>query len=95
MSGRLQGKVAIITGSSSGLGRAIALAYHREGASIICADLKRGARSAVPEETKVPTDKLITDAGGQAIFVQTDVSIAEDMKTLVEQAVSHFGRVDM
>ncbi|KAI3320639.1 NAD(P)-binding protein [Xylariaceae sp. AK1471] len=95
MSGRLQGKVAIITGSSSGLGRAIAWAYHREGASIICADLNREARSAVPDETKINTDEFITETGGQAIFVQTNVSVAEDMKALVGQAVSHFGRVDI
>jgi NAD(P)-dependent dehydrogenase (short-subunit alcohol dehydrogenase family) len=95
ISGRLQGKVAIVTGSSSGLGRAIALAYAREGASVVCADLKREARSEVPGETSVHTDEAITQGGGQAIFLQTNVSIAKDVKALVEEAVLRFGRVDM
>ncbi|KAI8625858.1 NAD(P)-binding protein [Xylariaceae sp. FL1651] len=95
MSRRLQGKVAIITGSSSGLGRAIALAYSREGATIVCADLKREARSEVPDETLVHTDEAITQGGGQATFIQTNVSLTEDIKSLVEHAVSQFGRVDI
>ncbi|KAI0160573.1 NAD(P)-binding protein [Xylariaceae sp. FL1272] len=95
MAQRLQGKVAVITGSSSGLGRAIALAYHREGASVVCADLKQEARAEVPDEVLANTDALITQAGGQAIFVKTDVSRATDVEALVQQAVARFGRVDI
>jgi NAD(P)-dependent dehydrogenase (short-subunit alcohol dehydrogenase family) len=84
-----------VTGSSSGIGRAIALSYAQEGASVVCADLKREARSAVPNEMLVYTDEVIVKSGGESIFVQTNVSLARDVETLVERAVERFGRVDM
>lgn len=95
--GRLQDKVAIVTGASSGIGRAIALAYAREGAAVVCADLKREARSAGPEpHASLPcTDEVITKDGGPALFVRVDVSSAADVQAMVEQAVSNFGRIDM
>ncbi|KAK6204105.1 hypothetical protein LQW54_008459 [Pestalotiopsis sp. IQ-011] len=93
---RLQGKVAIVTGSSSGIGRAIALAYSREGAAVVCADLNRDARSpGVGEEALPCTDQTISSSGGQAIFVQTNVSLAADVQAMVDSAVSKFGRVDI
>ena len=95
--GRLDDKVAIITGSSSGIGRAIALAYMREGAKVICADLSPNARPEINHETTTTTLELLQKEGGhdRSIAVKTDVSKAEDMKELVEQAVKHFGRLDM
>ncbi|KAI3334158.1 NAD(P)-binding protein [Ustulina deusta] len=95
MASRLSQKVAIVTGSSSGLGRAIALAYAREGAAVVCADLNREARAEIPEEAHYCTDDAIRLEGGQAIFVKTDVSIARDFENLVEETVKAFGRLDI
>ena len=91
---RLQDKVAIVTGSSSGLGRAIALRYSREGAKVVCSDLCPAPRLQVDSESE-PTHDLITKAGGKAIFVQTDVGNAKQMENLVQEAVREFGRLDV
>lgn len=95
MGNRLQDKVAVITGSSSGLGRAIALAYAGEGALIVCADLKPDARSEIAAEAALHTDEAIRQSGGRAIFLKTDVSTAQDVRDLVVKTVSEFGRLDM
>lgn len=92
---RLQDKVAIVTGASSGIGRAISLRYAREGAKVICADISDTARSQVPEEDEITTHDLITRDGGSAIYVQTDVGNASQMEGLVRTAVDKFGRLDM
>lgn len=91
---RLRDKVAIVTGSSSGIGRAICLQYAREGAKIVCADLSPSARLAVAEERE-NTHTVIANAGGNAVFVQTDVGDAEQMRELVSKAVAEYGRLDM
>ncbi|KAJ8114104.1 hypothetical protein ONZ43_g4986 [Nemania bipapillata] len=95
MASRLSQKVAIVTGSSSGLGRAIALAYAREGAAVVCADLNREARAEIAEEMRLYTDDAIKLEGGEAIFVRADVSIAQDFEDLVQKAVNTFGRLDI
>ncbi|KAI0876705.1 NAD(P)-binding protein [Hypoxylon argillaceum] len=92
---RLLGRVAIVTGSSSGLGRAIAVAYSEEGAHLVCADLRAEARADVESELSVTTHELIKKNGGRAIYVQTDVSIAGDVERLVQKAVEEYGRVDV
>ncbi|KAG9228986.1 hypothetical protein BJ875DRAFT_214108 [Amylocarpus encephaloides] len=93
--GRLEGKVAIVTGSSSGLGRAIALEYVKEGALLVCADLQRNARPEVHEEAVINTHDLIQQQGGKAIFVQTDVGVATEVEGLIQAAVSEYGRLDI
>ncbi|KAJ5345663.1 hypothetical protein N7452_003667 [Penicillium brevicompactum] len=92
-SARLQDKVAIVTGSSSGIGRAISLRYAREGAKLVCGDLTPTARSE--DEATVTTHDSIVQAGGQAIFVQTDVGDAKAMENLVAAAVAQYGRLDI
>lgn len=93
MSPRLQDKVAIVTGSSSGLGRAIAVRYAKEGAKVVCADLTPTARSE--EEAVITTHELILRNGGSAIFVPTDVGNATQVENLVTAAVQAYGRLDM
>ncbi|KAM6521660.1 hypothetical protein FSOLCH5_006416 [Fusarium solani] len=92
---RLPGKVCIVTGASSGLGRAIALGYSREGASVVCADLQPKARLDVNGEEAISTDELIRSKGGKAIFVQTDVGKATAVEALVRKTVAEFGRIDV
>ncbi|KAJ9636753.1 hypothetical protein H2199_007747 [Coniosporium tulheliwenetii] len=95
MPGRLHQKVAIVTGASSGIGRAISLAYHREGAYLVCADLRPDARAESPGDTDTPTHEAITSDGGKAIFVKCDVGEAKEVEDLVKRAVEEFGRVDV
>ncbi|KAF2434582.1 NAD(P)-binding protein [Tothia fuscella] len=93
--GRLHKKVAIVTGSSSGLGRAVALLYAKEGASVVCADLNPSARLNIRDETGKNTHELIAESGGNAIFIKTDVGSAFEMEELIQRTVDEFGRVDI
>ncbi|KAJ5737928.1 NAD(P)-binding protein [Penicillium malachiteum] len=90
---RLQDKVAIVTGASSGLGRAIAIRYAQEGAKVVCADLTPTARSQ--EEAEITTHDLITRDGGDSIFIETDVGDAAQMESLIKAAVAQYGRLDI
>jgi NAD(P)-dependent dehydrogenase (short-subunit alcohol dehydrogenase family) len=84
--GRLNGKVAIITGAASGMGRATAIRFAGEGAKIVIADLnKEGGESAARD---------CRENGSDAIFQKTDVSGEADVKAAVERAVKEFGRLD-
>lgn len=96
MPGKLQDKIAIVTGASSGLGRAITLHFAREGARIICADLVPTARTAVEEEA-IPTHEMVQEKYGEktALFVKCDVSSEEDIKAVVAKAVEWGGRLDI
>ncbi|GJH26991.1 SDR family NAD(P)-dependent oxidoreductase [Caballeronia novacaledonica] len=96
MAGKLDGRVAVVTGSSSGNGRAIAVALAREGAKIVCSDLKRSALSAGYEaDLDLDTDVAITKAGGTATFVSADASKAADVRNVIEHAVAAHGRLDI
>jgi NAD(P)-dependent dehydrogenase (short-subunit alcohol dehydrogenase family) len=86
MSGRMNGKVVIVTGGSSGIGRATAIAFAREGAKVVIA----ARRVSEGEETV----KRIVDACGEAIFVQTDVTQANEVQALVDRTLEKYGRLD-
>ena len=83
----LKGKVGIVTGGGTGIGRATALAMARAGAAVVI-----GNRDAAKGEEVVA---LIRQAGGRAVFQKTDVSKPADVKALVERAVAEFGRLDV
>ena len=87
MGQRLEGKVAVITGASSGIGRATAVLFAREGAKIAV-----GARR---EELLVELVREITNFGGQAIYRCTDVREERDVKALIHSALETFGQVDI
>jgi len=87
MAGRLEDKVAIITGAATGIGHAAARLFAREGAKVVVAD-----RNAPDGEKTVA---LIGEAGGGAIFVETDVSKAEQVQNMVEIAVKTYGKLDV
>lgn len=80
------GKVAIVTGAASGIGRASAQLYASEGAKVVVSD--------VDVEGSLETIQLIKDAGGEAFFVQTDVSNPADCEALVKMTIDQYGRLD-
>jgi NAD(P)-dependent dehydrogenase (short-subunit alcohol dehydrogenase family) len=84
---RFADKVAFVTGASSGIGRATALAFGREGASVVVADL-----AADPNEH---TARLIEQAGGQAQAIRCDVTRSDDVEAALNTAVERFGAVDV
>ncbi|MBW7832053.1 MAG: SDR family oxidoreductase [Simplicispira suum] len=83
----LKDKVALITGGSSGIGRAVALAWAREGAKVVVSDVDRGGGGETVEQVRA--------AGGEAIFIAADVGKPEDCEALVRGAVEKFGRLDI
>ena len=93
---RLKGRVAIVTGSSSGFGRGIAKGFAAEGAKVVCSDIRTDARpEGYEDDIKLTTDEAIRKAGGEAIFVKCDVTKEADVKALVEAAVQKYGRLDI
>jgi NAD(P)-dependent dehydrogenase (short-subunit alcohol dehydrogenase family) len=87
MSGRFDGKVAFVTGATSGIGRATALAFGREGASVVVAD--------VATDGNQETARMIEQAGGQSLAMSCNVTRADDIKAALDAAVERFGRLDI
>jgi len=85
--GRVQGKVAIVTGGRKGLGRASAILLAKEGAKVVITDRKAEGAQDVLED--------IRQSGGAAIFVQQDVSKEEDWQRIMKEAVDRFGKLDV
>jgi 3-oxoacyl-[acyl-carrier protein] reductase len=85
--GRLRGKVAIVTGANSGIGRATARLFAREGAKVVCCDV---------QETIAPrVDELIRGEGGEAIFANVDVTKQADCERMIAGALDTFGDLDI
>ena len=84
--GQLDGKVALITGAGSGIGRASALAFAREGAKVAVTD--------IVIEGGEETVRLVKEAGGEAFFIKVDVANAADVEAMVNTVVDTYGRID-
>ena len=87
MTRELDGKVALLTGATSGIGRATAVLFAKAGAKVVAS----GRREPEGQQTL----ELIRAAGGDGLFVQTDVSQASDVESLVQKTVDTFGRLDV
>ncbi|WP_108396351.1 SDR family oxidoreductase [Devosia submarina] len=87
-SGRLAGKKALITGADSGIGRAVALAFAREGADVAVSYLNE-------EEDAAETKRLVESAGRQCLLIPGDISKAAHCRQLVSQTVDAFGQIDI
>jgi NAD(P)-dependent dehydrogenase (short-subunit alcohol dehydrogenase family) len=85
--GSFAGKVAFVTGAATGIGRATALAFAREGASVVVADISA--------EGGQETAHMIEESGGRALAVTCDVTRSEDVKAALHSAVETFGRIDV
>lgn len=86
MPGQFEDKVALVTGGNSGIGRASAVRFAQEGAKVVIADRRVEEGEQVAHE--------IRDTGGDAIFVRTDVSSADDVEALIAKTLEAFGRLD-
>ncbi len=85
--GRLTGKVAVVTGANSGIGRATARLFAREGAEVLCCDIQEASEPRV--------DQLIRAEGGAAIYAHIDVTRQDHCDQMVATALGHFGRLDI
>ena len=85
--GKLDGKVAVVTGAASGLGRASALRFAKEGAAVVVADLNSQGGELIVAE--------IAAAGGRGVFQRSDITRESDVKALIERAVREYGRLDI
>jgi NAD(P)-dependent dehydrogenase (short-subunit alcohol dehydrogenase family) len=86
--GRLKGRAAVITGADSGIGRAVALAFAREGADVVVGYLSN-------HDDAKETERVVTDAGVSALTVAADISDDENCARLIDEAVRKFGRIDI
>ncbi len=84
---RLKDRVAIITGSASGMGRAGAVLFAGEGARVVIVDNN--------EEGGLGTERLVRDAGGEALFIRTDVSKSDQVAAMVNSAIERYQQIDI
>ena len=87
-SGKLLGKKAVITGADSGIGRAVAIAYAREGADVLIAYLNE-------DDDAKETQRLVEEAGRKAVLIAGDVTLAAHCRTIIDKAVKELGGVDI
>ncbi|WP_086739159.1 glucose 1-dehydrogenase [Erythrobacter colymbi] len=87
-SGRLQGKVAIVTGGDSGIGRAVAVLFAREGADVVISHLDE-------EEDAMATAEMVEDEGARAVTIAGDIGERDHCKEIVDLAIRKFGRIDI
>jgi len=85
--GRLDNKVAVITGAASGMGRSTAIRFAGEGAAVVVADLNEEGGSSTVRQCK--------ENGGRAVFQKVDVAVEADVQALIARAVGEFGRLDI
>ncbi|MCA1858056.1 SDR family oxidoreductase [Massilia oculi] len=85
--GGFAGKVALVTGAASGIGRATALAFGRAGAHVVVADTAIDGGHA--------TAAMIVESGGKALFVRSDIGKAADVEALVDKTINYYGRLDI
>ena len=94
--GRLIDKIAVVTGSSSGNGRAIALALAAEGATVVCTDVSKSARvEGFEADRAIDTDDVIVGNGGRAVFLAVDVTRSEQVEAAADLALERYGRLDI
>ncbi len=97
--GKLQGKVAVITGAARGIGRATALAMAREGADIVAIDIAQNIKSVpyplATVKDLTETEQLVKASGRRCLAIQADVRSMAEMRNAVEQAISQMGKVDI
>src|SRR5690554_6035333 len=88
--GKLKGKKAVITGGDSGIGRAISIAFAREGADVLISYL-----ADVEDEDANDTANYVKEAGGKAILMKGDIRNPEHCRDIIKKAVEEFGRIDI
>ena len=86
--GRLAGKKAVITGADSGIGRAVAIAYAREGADVLLSYLNE-------DENAEDTARLVREAGRKAVLLPGDIAQAQQCRDIIDRAVAEFGQIDV
>jgi 3-oxoacyl-[acyl-carrier protein] reductase len=86
--GKLDGRIAVVTGAASGIGKGIATAFAQEGADVVVADL-------VAEDGAAEVLQAVRAAGREVLFVRTDVGDEDSVRAMAEQALARFGRVDV